>query len=77
MPKTSTRPTRIEIDCSTGIQSVIELTDEEILAMEDAAAAALEARAIEEAEKAAKSAAREAILTKLGLTAEEAAILLG
>jgi hypothetical protein len=29
-----TRPTRIEINCATGVESVIELTDEEISQME-------------------------------------------
>jgi hypothetical protein len=40
----TTRPTRIEINCETGIETVIELTDAEIAEME-AAAAQAEARA--------------------------------
>jgi hypothetical protein len=33
------RPTRIEVDCSTGIETIIELTDAEIAQMEADAAA--------------------------------------
>jgi hypothetical protein len=69
--------TRIEIDCSTGIESIIELTAEEIAAFE---AQAIQSKALKdamEAETAAKLAAKEAVLAKLGLTAEEAAALLG
>ncbi len=61
-------PTRIEIDCSTGVETIIELTDEEVEAME---AAAAEAQATRETEEAAKVAAKAAVLEKLGLTEEE------
>ena len=69
--------TRIEIDCSTGIESIIELTDEEISAFEEQAAKARAEREAMEAEAAAKLEAKQAVLAKLGLTAEEAAALLG
>ena len=69
-------PTRIEIDCSTGIEQIIELTDEEVAELEAQAAQAEADRAEREAEEAAKLAAKEAVLSKLGLTAEEAAALL-
>ncbi len=69
-------PTRIEIDCSTGIESIIELTDEEVAEMAAAAAQHEADLAAKEAEDAAKLAAKEAVLAKLGLTAEEAAALL-
>jgi hypothetical protein len=69
-------PTRIEIDCSTGIETIIELTDEEVAEMAAAAAQAEADLAAKEAEDAAKLAAKEAVLAKLGLTAEEAAALL-
>lgn len=69
-------PTRIEIDCSTGIESIIELTDEEVAELEAAQAQAQADLAAREAEEAAKLAAKEAVLAKLGLTAEEAASLL-
>ena len=71
-----TNPTRIEIDCSTGIETIIELTDEEVAEMAAAAARHEANLATKEAEDAAKLAAKEAVLAKLGLTAEEAAALL-
>jgi hypothetical protein len=72
------RPTRIEVDCSTGIESIIELTDAEIAQREADAAA----WAVEQAERDAKAAAEaeakasaQAKLAALGLTAEEIAAL--
>jgi hypothetical protein len=72
------RPTRIEVDCSTGIETIIELTDAEIAQME-ADAAAFAARKAEE-EAAAQAAAEakasaQAKLAALGLTADEIAAL--
>jgi hypothetical protein len=73
-----TRPTRIEIDCSTGVEQIIELTDQEIADME-AAAAEAEARKAEEdalAQAAADAkASAQAKLAALGLTADEIAAL--
>ena len=68
---------KLVVDCSTGAVEEIELTAEEIADMELAAQQAEEQKAREEEEKAAKEAARAEILAKLGLTAEEAAVLLG
>jgi uncharacterized membrane protein len=68
---------KLIVDCSTGITSEVELTAEEVAEMELAAQQAEEQKAREEEEKAAKEAARAEILAKLGLTAEEAAVLLG
>ena len=70
-------PTKLVVDCSTGAVEEIELTAKEIAEMELAAQQAEEQKAREEEEKAAKEAARAEILAKLGLTAEEAAVLLG
>lgn len=73
-----TRPTKVVVDCSTGEQSVIELTDEEIAANEAAAAEAEQDRLAAEQEAAALAAAKQAAQTKLaalGLTAEEIAAL--
>jgi hypothetical protein len=72
------RPTRIEVDCSTGIESIIELTDAEIAQMEADAAAAATRRAEEDAKAAAEAEAKasaQAKLAALGLTAEEIAAL--
>ena len=71
-----TRPTRIEINCETGVESIIELTDAEIAEMEklreEAAAAAHEA----EVKAAADAEAKAALLAKLGITEDEAKLLL-
>jgi hypothetical protein len=73
-----TRPTRIEINCETGVESIIELTDAEIAQMEADAQAAEARRAEEEAAKAAEEAAKASAQSKLaalGLTPEEIAAL--
>ena len=72
------RPTRIEINCETGVETIIELTDQEIADMEAAAREAEARRAEEEAANAAAEAAKEsarAKLVALGLTADEIAAL--
>jgi hypothetical protein len=71
-------PTRIEINCETGVESIIELTDAEVAQME-ADAQAAEARKAEE-DAAAQAAAdakasAQAKLAALGLTADEIAAL--
>ena len=68
---------KVIVDCSTGEQTVVPLTDEEIAELEAAAAKAEADRKAADKEAANKAAARQAILDKLGLTAEEAAVLLG
>jgi hypothetical protein len=69
-------PTRIEINCETGVETVIELTDAEVAEMEAAAAQAEAERAAKEADDAAKAEAKAALLDRLGITAEEAKLLL-
>jgi len=73
-----TRPTRIEINCETGVESVIELTDAEIAQME-ADRVAAEAQRVEQeaAEQAAADtkASAQAKLAALGLSIEEIAAL--
>jgi len=72
------RPTRIEVDCSTGIETIIELTDAEIAQREaDAAAWAVEQAARDAAAQAAAEAkaSAQAKLAALGLTADEIAAL--
>lgn len=68
--------TAIEVNCTTG--EVIErpLTAEEIAANEAAAAQAEADRIAAEAEAEAKAQAKADLLAKLGITAEEAALLL-
>jgi hypothetical protein len=68
--------TAIEVNCTTG--EVIErpLTAEELAANEAAAAQAEAAAHEAEVEAAAKAEAKAALLAKLGITADEAKLLL-
>jgi hypothetical protein len=67
----------IEVNCETG--EVIErpLTADEIAANDAAQAQAEADRVTAEAEAATKAEAKAALLEKLGITADEAALLLG
>lgn len=64
------------VDCSTGEQTVRDLTPEEIAEREAAAAAFAEEQARVEAEAAAKAAEKEAIAARLGLSVDELKTLL-
>jgi hypothetical protein len=73
-------PTRIEINCETGIENIIELTDDEVAEMELEAGLAAQAEQDREAAEAAKAAAAASAVAKLeaiGLTADEIAALRG
>ena len=75
-----TKPTRIEINCETGEETIIELTDAEIAELEANAAVAAQEQADREAAEAAKAAAAASAVAKLeaiGLTADEIAALRG
>ncbi len=69
--------TAIEVNCTTG--EVIErpLTADEIAANEAVAAQAEADRVAAEAEALVRANAKAALLVKLGITADEAALLLG
>jgi hypothetical protein len=71
--------TKLIVDCSTGVTTEVELTDEEVAQREaDAAAWAVEQaerEAVAEAKSAAKASA-EGKLAALGLTADEIAALI-
>ena len=69
-------PTRVEINCTTGEVLEIELTDAEVAAREAQAAIAEQEKAAEEAAAAARAIAKAALLDRLGITADEAALLL-
>ena len=69
-------PTRIEINCETGVESIIELTDAEVAELTYQAELAAEKKAEQDAEAAAKAEAKAALLERLGITAEEAQLLL-
>lgn len=65
------------IDISTGQETIRPYTSEEIAAIEALQAELAEKIAQENAEQDAKNAARQAVLDKLGLNADEVAALLG
>ena len=67
---------KVIVDCSTGETTIVPLTAEEIAELEAAAAKAEADRLAAEEAAAEKAEARAAILAKLGLTEEEAAVLL-
>lgn len=69
---------KVIVDCSTGEQTIVPLTPEEIAELEAAQAQAEADRQMQEAEAQAKAelkAAAEAKLATLGLTADEIAAL--
>ena len=69
-------PTRIEINCETGVESIIELTDAEVAEMEADAIAAATRKAEEDAAREAlatlKASAKAKLIAGQPLTAEEA-----
>jgi hypothetical protein len=69
--------TKIVVDCSTGEVSEIELTAEEVAQRTADAKAYADEKAAEEADNAAKAVEKAALLERLGITADEAALLLG
>ena len=74
----SETPTKVIVNCETGVTEVLPLTAQEIADMETARVAAEDQRAAAEAEAAAVAAAKESAQTKLaalGLSAEEIAAL--
>ena len=69
-------PTRIEINCETGVESIIELTDAEVAELEAQAAEAAIRKAEEDAAREAqatlKASAKAKLIAGQPLTAEEA-----
>jgi hypothetical protein len=74
-------PTRIEVDCSTGIATEIELTDAEVAELATQAELAAQAQAERESAEAEAAAKKAAVLTALadaaGLTVDEVTAALG
>lgn len=66
----------IEVNCATGEVTERPLTAAEITQREVDAAAAATAKAEADAKAAQDAAAKDALLTKLGITADEAKLLL-
>ena len=69
--------TKIIVNCETGEVTEVELTAEEVAQREADAIAYAASKALEEAELKAKAEAKSALLERLGITADEAALLLG
>ena len=68
--------TAIEVNCATGEVTERPLTAEEITQREADAASFAAEKAEEDAKAAADAVAKDALLTKLGITADEAKLLL-
>jgi hypothetical protein len=69
--------TKIVVDCTTGVVAEIPLTGEEIAQREADAAQAESDRVAAEAEAIAKATQKAELLAKLGITEDEAKLLLG
>lgn len=69
-------PTKVIIDCSTGEVTEVELTAEEIQQREDDRIAFEAAKAEEATNAALKAEQKAGLLARLGITAEEAELLL-
>ena len=67
----------LEVNCQTGEVIERELTADELAQREADAKAAADQKAADDADKAAKAVEKAALLDKLGITADEAALLLG
>ena len=73
-------PTKVIVDCSTGVTTEVELTDAEVAQREADAVLAEADRVAKEAEAQAKAEAKAsalAKLTELGLTEDEAKAIAG
>ena len=69
--------TKIIVDCSTGLTTEAELTAEEMSQREADIATANAQKVIDDAASAKAASDKAALLAKLGLTAEEAKLLVG
>jgi hypothetical protein len=72
----SDTPMKLVVDVAKGTQEYIPLTAEEIAQREADAQAAAAKKHEEDAQAAADAEAKAALLTKLGITADEAKLLL-
>lgn len=73
------KPTKVLVDCSTGVSTQVELTDEEIAAIEESQLIAEELENQRKAEAEAKAQAKASALAKLttlGLSEDEANALI-
>lgn len=70
-------PTKIEVNCTTGEVLEIELTDAEVAELAYQAELAADKKAEDDRIAAERATAKAALLERLGMTADEAALLLG
>ena len=70
-------PTRIEVNCTTGEVLEIELTDAEVAELAYQAELAADQKAEDDRIAAERATAKAALLERLGITADEAALLFG
>jgi Zn-dependent M16 (insulinase) family peptidase len=68
---------KLIVNCETGEETLRELNDEELAQQEIDEANIAAANAIRKAEAEAKAAEKQALLDRLGITADEAKLLLG
>ena len=68
--------TKIIVDCSTGLSTEVELTTDEISQREADIAAANAQKVIDDVASVKAQSDKAALLTKLGITADEAKLLL-
>ena len=68
---------KVIVNCETGEQETIPLVGDELAEFLAAEQAAIAKNAADAEQEAAKAAAKQALLDKLGITAEEAQLLLG
>lgn len=69
-------PMKVVVDCTTGEQSVVPLTAEELAQLEADRAAYAKAEAEAQAKAEADAIAKAELLAKLGITEEQAKLLL-
>jgi phage gp29-like protein len=69
-------PTRIEVNCTTGEVLEIELTDAEVAELAYQAELAADQKAEDDRIAAERATAKAALLERLGITADEAKLLL-
>jgi pyruvate/oxaloacetate carboxyltransferase len=69
-------PTKLIVDCSTGVTTEVELTAEEIAQREADAVKAEQDRLAKEAQEAAQAKMKADVLKRLGITEQEAKALL-
>jgi hypothetical protein len=71
-----TKPTKIVINCATGVQEIIELTQDELSELEASRVRAEAERIAKEAAEQARATAKAELLDRLGISEEEAKLLL-